>query len=185
MADPADVARFTALYDAYYPRVYAYAVSRAGHQAAEDVAGETFCVAWRRLADLPDPPVAWLLGIARNVLRASYRDRTRRDALAAALRAWSTPADLTGTDVGEQVVERSEVLRALATLSDRDRELLTLTAWHGLSAAEAADVLGCSKAAYFVRLHRARTRLARALAGAPAPVAVSAPTPDPSEEVTR
>jgi RNA polymerase sigma-70 factor (ECF subfamily) len=61
------------------------------------------------------------------------------------------------------------VLAALARLGDADRELLTLVAWHGLSPREAARVVGCSAATYFVRLHRARRRLEQAMAAGPAP----------------
>ncbi len=66
-------------------------------------------------------------------------------------------------DVADGVAERAAVLAALARLSDEDRELLTLVAWQGLKPAEAARVVGCSTATYFVRLHRARKRLADAL----------------------
>ncbi|MFC5754754.1 RNA polymerase sigma factor [Actinomadura rugatobispora] len=168
MTDPDDRARFTALYDTHYDRVYAYAVSRAGRHLAEEVAGDTFCVAWRRMRDLPDAELPWLLGIARNVVRESYRTQARRDSLDAELRAWTSPAELTAGDIAEAVVERAEMLRALAALSAEDRELLTLVAWHGLTPGQVARVVGCSKATFFVRLHRARRRLARALTLPPA-----------------
>jgi RNA polymerase sigma-70 factor (ECF subfamily) len=173
VTDPDDLSRFTEVYDAHYSRVYAYAVSRAGGQIAEEIASETFCVAWRRIRDLPDDPVPWLLGIARNILRESYRAQARRESLAAELRTWTT---FTTGDVGDDVADRAEMLGALAELSDDDRETLTLIAWHCLSPGEAAKVVGCSKATFFVRLHRARRRLARALSAqppAPAPPARS------------
>jgi len=160
VTDPDAVTRFTALYDELYPRVHAYVVSRGGRQLAEEVAGETFCVAWRRFADLPEPALPWLLGVARNVLRESYRVEARQASLAKEMRAWATEA---AADVGEAVVDRAMLLRALAALSDDDREVLTLVAWQGLTSSAAASVIGCSKAAYFVRLHRARKRLERAL----------------------
>ena len=53
---------------------------------------------------------------------------------------------------------------ALGELSDGDRELLTLTAWEGLSAAEIAVVLDLRPNTVSVRLHRARRRFAAALA---------------------
>jgi len=46
--------------------------------------------------------------------------------------------------VAEGIAEKAATLTALAQLSDQDRELLTLLAWHDLSAAEAAKVIGCS-----------------------------------------
>jgi RNA polymerase sigma-70 factor (ECF subfamily) len=161
VTDPDAVTRFTALYDELYPRVHAYAMSKGGRRLAEEVAGETFCVAWRRFADLPEPPLPWLLGIARNVLRESFRAEARQASIADEMRAWVAEAS---ADTGETVVNRAELLRALAALSEEDREVLTLVAWHGLSSGAAAKVIGCSKAAYFVRLHRARKRLERALA---------------------
>jgi RNA polymerase sigma-70 factor (ECF subfamily) len=48
-------------------------------------------------------------------------------------------------------------------LPERDREVLRLVAWEGLSLAEAAVVLGCSSLACRVRYHRAKTRLAARL----------------------
>jgi RNA polymerase sigma-70 factor, ECF subfamily len=160
--DPAS--RFTKLYDAYHARVYAYLVSRAGHQIAEEVASETFLVAWRRLSEIPEAELPWLIGVARNRLSDAYRSAFRTSALDEEMRSW---VETVSGDVADDVVERAAVLRALATLSDDDRELLTLIAWHGLTAAEAAKAIGCSRAAYFVRLHRARRRLERALSDQP------------------
>ncbi|MGW5683843.1 RNA polymerase sigma factor [Nonomuraea sp. NPDC003754] len=160
--DPRD--RFTSLYDSCYASVYAYAVSRAGRQLAEEVASETFCVAWQRIDDVPAQALPWLLGVARNVLRESYRAEARRQSLEAELSAWVSAEELTAGDIGESVTERAAHLRGLAALSDDDREVLTLVAWHGLRAADAAKVVGCSTATFFVRLHRARRRLERALA---------------------
>jgi RNA polymerase sigma-70 factor (ECF subfamily) len=169
MTDPDRERRFTALYDIYQPRVYAYVVSRAGREIADEVVSETFLVAWRRLADVPKSELAWLLGVARNILREQYRADVRRKAVDAELRIWS--GDLRAGDVADHVAERSQVLAALATLSDDDREILTLVAWHGLAPWEAARVVGCSAATYSVRLHRARRRLEHAMSSPPAPAA--------------
>ncbi|MFB4279364.1 RNA polymerase sigma factor [Nonomuraea sp. MTCD27] len=152
-----DAHRFTGMYDECRQRVWAYVVSRAGRQVADEVVSETFAIAWRRLDDVPEPALPWLLGVARNVLRDNVRAEVRREALAAELRAW------TEGDVADQVTERLGVLRALAALPEDDREILVLVAWHGLSPKEAARVIGCSSAAYRVRLHRARKRLRQAM----------------------
>jgi RNA polymerase sigma-70 factor (ECF subfamily) len=162
------VARFTTLYDQHYPKVLACARAWGPWQAAEDVAAETFLVAWRRLADLPAEPLPWLLGVTANLVRNQLRAGGRHEALAervAALR--QTPAD---PDVADRVAERFTVQRALATLSERDQRTLTLVAWLDLTPRQAAAVVGCSAATFTVRLHRARRRLERALrsaAGAP------------------
>ncbi|MEV5748040.1 sigma-70 family RNA polymerase sigma factor [Actinoallomurus sp. NPDC052308] len=158
-----DRARFTELYDAYRMRVWAYAASRVGGQAADEVVSETFMVAWRRFAEMPAASLPWLLGVARNVIRDSVRAQTRRDSLAAELRTWMREAE---SDVADGVVDRMTMLRALTELPDGDREVLTLVSWQGLSPREAARVVGCSTAALRVRLHRARRRLAAAMSTA-------------------
>lgn len=160
MAEPEAVARFSAIYDLYHDQVYAYAVSRAGRQLAEDVVSGTFQVAWRRLPEVPAAPLPWLLAVARNLVRERYRDQVRQDCLAAELRVW---ADEATADVAEGVTERVAVLAALARLREGDRELLTLVAWQGLPTREAARVVGCSPATFLVRLHRARRRLEQAM----------------------
>ena len=164
MADEAgeseDARRFTAIYDACRQRVWAYAVSRAGRQVADEVVSETFAVAWRRLGDVPDPALPWLLGVARNVLRDNHRAEARRESFAAELRRWGQRPE---RDVAEDVAERLAVLRAMAALNEDDREILILVAWQGLTPRDAAKVVGCSPAALRVRLHRARKRLVRAV----------------------
>ncbi|MEV4186796.1 RNA polymerase sigma factor [Streptosporangium canum] len=153
--------RFTALYNTYQARVYGYAASRAGYQLAEEAVSETFLVAWRRLDSIPDhAQLPWLLRVARNILRDNFRQAARRESLEAELRTWTEEAV---TDAGEHATERVAVLRGLAGLSEADKEILTLTTWHGLSTTEAAEVLGCTKAVFFVRLHRARRRLQSAI----------------------
>ncbi|MET8761980.1 RNA polymerase sigma factor [Lentzea sp. NPDC004782] len=135
---------FSAVYRECYPRVLAYAASHAGAQRAEDITSETFTIAWRKLDQMPSNALPWLLGIARNLVRAARRQTTH-------LELTELPSD--------DDFALIELRVALATLSEADQEVLTLIAWHGLGAAEAAQVLGCTTAAFFVRLHRARRRL--------------------------
>jgi RNA polymerase sigma-70 factor (ECF subfamily) len=118
-----------------------------------------FAIAWRRLDDVPDPALPWLLACARRVLANQRRGERRFGALRSRL-----AADRLGplsTDEGD-----GQLRQALNELRERDREVLLLVAWEGLEPAEAAAVLGCSRGALAVRLHRARKRLAVALARA-------------------
>jgi RNA polymerase sigma-70 factor (ECF subfamily) len=62
-------------------------------------------------------------------------------------------------------------LDALASLPEPDRELLMLVAWEGLETREIAQLLGARPGTVVVRLHRARRRLAAALARQDATVA--------------
>lgn len=166
MNDPAE--RFTALYDRYYRNVLGYALLRAEQGAAEDLASEVFLIAWRRLDDLPDPPLPWLLGVARNLALKQYDSGRRRRVLTDRLSAALSTDRPTGADVAEQVVERDAAKALLAELGERDVEALVLATGYGLTPRQAARVLGCTAATFTVRLHRARKRLAKVTAAAPA-----------------
>ncbi len=143
----------------YAGRVHAFALRRADPEAAQDVTAETFLIAWRRRAEMPPDPLPWLYGIARGVLANERRTSNRRLSLAARIAAEPASPDATGDS-------DHEVLQALASLRESDREALLLSAWEGLSTREAAKVVGCTPTTFAVRLHRARKRLARVL-GAP------------------
>lgn len=150
---------FRGVYQRCHPLVLAYAHRRAGPDQAREATDETFLVAWRRRAELPDPPLPWLIVTARNILAQQRRRGLRTDAIALALAA----APVHEPGVAEEVLERITVLRAVSELSEADRELVMLTGWDGLTASDTARVLGCSTATLHVRLHRARRRLAAAL----------------------
>jgi RNA polymerase sigma-70 factor, ECF subfamily len=166
VTDPEAVQRFQDLYALHHRRVHAYAVSRAGRDLADEVTSEVFLIVWRRLAAVPGQPLPWLLTVARNVISDQFRATARQQSVKAEMRAW-VKEEPASPDIADEVSERIRVLTALASMPEADRELLTLAAWHGLSAREAAQVLGCSTATYFVRLHRARRRLEQALADPP------------------
>jgi RNA polymerase sigma-70 factor, ECF subfamily len=153
-------ARLDAWFRAHGDRVLAYLLHRTDRQTAEDVLQEVFVTAFRKAQVVPEPPIGWLLGTARRLLANATRGDHRRDRLA--VRVAGHVAGAAGDDEGAGDV----VASALAQLSARDREVLTLSAWYELTADEAALALGCSPAAYNVRLHRARRRLADRLRAA-------------------
>jgi RNA polymerase sigma-70 factor (ECF subfamily) len=153
-------AQFERLYRAYADRVHAYALRRTSPSVADDVVAEVFLVVWRRLDRVPGEPLPWLLGVARRVVANHRRSDSRAAALHERLadgRPTAEPA-VVSTEVDDRVQ------RALAGLGERDRELLLLIAWEGLRVNEAAQALGVRSGTLAVRLHRARERLARALA---------------------
>lgn len=158
---------YRALYLASFNAILGYAVRRVDDRAdAADVVSETFLVAWRRLDDAPPGEERpWLYGIARNVLANHHRSVRRRGRLGARLR--DVLADDVVPDPADGVAECDRVRRALDRLSADDRELLTLVAWDGLSAPEAAQVLGIAPGATRMRLTRARRRFAEALGDSP------------------
>jgi RNA polymerase sigma-70 factor (ECF subfamily) len=152
-------ARLEALFDAHGRAVYAYARRRAGAADADEVVSETFLVVWRRLDDVPAEARPWLLGVARRCLANVTRGEARQFAVKLRL-ADTAPAPV--ADVQQQAMS-SEVRRSLDRLSPGEREAITLVAWDGLTPDEVATTLGCSRAAVYLRLHRARRRLARDL----------------------
>ncbi|NVI88564.1 RNA polymerase sigma factor [Actinomadura sp. BRA 177] len=153
-------ARFTRLYETHYRSVFGYVVLRVAPQAAEDVTGEVFATAWRKIDEVPERALPWLLGVARNLARQSHGATGRARRLVDRLADLRTDAE---RDAADRVIARDQALAALRTLSAKEVEAVTLTAWHGLAPAEAARVAGCSRAAFLVRLHRGRRRLAGAL----------------------
>ncbi len=183
-ADDARRRRFEALYAEHQAGVLGYVLRRAASaDDAADAIAETFLVAWRRIDDAPPGASArlWLFGVARRVLANQRRGERRRTQLAERLRGELASREMTAAPSGEL----AELAAAFGSLADVDREVLALEAWEGLSAGEVAAVLGCSRNAARIRLHRARRRLRAAIAASqgagpdgapPARAAKAAPT---------
>ena len=152
---------FEQLYADSFDRVAAYPLARSDPALAGDALSLTFEIAWRRLADLPDDPIPWLIGCARNVLSELRRARGRRDGL---LERIATGAPhLAVVDPADAVVDRAVAVTALAQLNPAELETLLLVAWDGLTTRQAAEVVGCTEGAFAVRLSRARARLVAAV----------------------
>jgi RNA polymerase sigma-70 factor (ECF subfamily) len=135
--------------------VYAFVAYRigAGHDA-EDVTGEVFERALRYRSGYDaskGAPLAWLIGIARNVLA----DR--------ALKGTDTVAEVPEMqapgELAHDSVQRLALSAALEQLSERDRELLAMRYGADMKAAQIAEVLETSTNGVEVALHRALRRL--------------------------
>jgi RNA polymerase sigma factor (sigma-70 family) len=155
--------RFEAMYQAYQGPVLGYVLRRTENpEDAADIVAEIFLTSWRRLDEIPpgDQTRLWLYGAARRVLANYHRGERRRSALAGRLRedlaAAYSPPEYTG--------ELAATAEAFRRLPGEQRELLALEAWEGLDYGQIAIVLGCSRNAVRIRMHRARQRLARELA---------------------
>jgi RNA polymerase sigma-70 factor, ECF subfamily len=162
---PAPRDRFEALFLAHYRAVHRYALRRTDPQQAEEIANETFTICWRKLDSVPEDALPWLYAVAGNCLANRRRAARRRDRTAAHLRAQFDPG--AGRDPAERLAARDAILRAFVALGERDREALRLVAWEGLSLTDAARAAGTSRAAFAMRLHRARRRLAASLEDEP------------------
>jgi RNA polymerase sigma-70 factor (ECF subfamily) len=149
--------RLEALFAEHGQAVRAYVLRRIDPSTADDIVSDVFVVAFRRLDEIPDDALPWLLATARRVLANHRRSTGRREALTAELSL------LHASRWHDEMAGGPELLGALAGLSERDREVLLLVAWEDLDPASAAAALGCSRATFAVRLHRARRRLAAAM----------------------
>jgi RNA polymerase sigma factor (sigma-70 family) len=143
---------FAALFDRHFAEVYRYLRRRLGDELAAELAAETFLQAFRsrrRFTGRDASVLAWLFGIAANLVRMNHRTEERR------LRAYARAA--AGTSAYEPAIAVEDRLdaealgpalaRALAGLSPALREVLVLHAWAELSHDEIAEALGCSGAA--------------------------------------
>jgi RNA polymerase sigma-70 factor (ECF subfamily) len=169
-------ARFEALYAATREPILAFLLRRVDQpEDAADLLAEVYLVAWRRLDDVPagDGGRMWLYGVARRMVANHRRGDRRRGALADQLAATLRTAPLAGDH------DHGPLAAALARLPEADRELIALHAWDGLAPAEIAAVVGARAATVRVRLHRARTRLARLLEEEPRPAPAVQPRARP------
>jgi RNA polymerase sigma-70 factor (ECF subfamily) len=173
--EPTRVDRFEGLFRESYPLVRAYALRRAAPELAQDVVAETFLVAWRRLEDVPADALPWLYGTARRVLANQRRSAARGAALEERLAGATVAGGV--ADPGDRLADAELMRLALARLSERGREALMLVAWEGLDGSQAARAAGCSRAAFAVRLHRARAQLGEALCSLDAEAAAVHPEP--------
>jgi len=157
------VKEFEELYRASRDDVYAYVATMLRDRfAAEDVTALAFERAYRKRGSFRPgrgSPRAWLFGIARNAALDELRRRSR-----------TAPAD--GEPVDEDAVSfedeaeigarRMAVRAGLESLQPRERELVALKFFAGLSNTELAAVLGTSETNAATRVHRAINKLREA-----------------------
>lgn len=156
------IERFTEVHDRHFAEIYRYVAGRLGAQVAEDVAAETFLVAFDRRKTF-DPARgelrAWLFGIATNLVSRHRRKEARHYR---ALSRLEPPRPADGHE--NRVVVAGQLGKALARLTSGERDVLLLVALADLGYAEVAEALGISPGTVGSRLTRARKKLAPVLA---------------------
>lgn len=167
-------AQFTDVYRAHYEDVLRFVRRRAHPMNVDDIVGETFLVAWRRRRELPGNPRPWLFGAARNVMLNADRSMRRQSALVVHIQqAIEAGCHESAVDTAARVDRRIDLVAAWQSLAPADQEVLALHVWEGLDARDSAAVLGCTRAAYAMRLTRAKRRLASRLNLAALPLPLS------------
>lgn len=154
---------FDRLYRDSRDDVFAYVTGLLrDRSAAEDVTAQAFERAYRKRSSFDSRRGnrrAWLFGIARNAALDELRRRKRIAELAA------DPEDVDGPDaheLAEGAVRRTALRDAMKVLDARERELVSLKFFGGLSNSEIASVIGTSESNAGTRLHRTLAKLRRA-----------------------
>jgi RNA polymerase sigma factor (sigma-70 family) len=161
-----DPEQFGPIFERHFEPIHRYAARRLGAAAADDLTARVFTIAFerRRRFDLTAPDARpWLYGIASNLVRSDRRGERRQ---LAALSRLAARADASGGDEAEGLIdgrERARLARALNRLDRRQRDVLLLHCWAGLSHAEIAVALGIPPGTVASRLSRARQRVRAAL----------------------
>ena len=159
-----DPEAFAGLFDRHAAEIHRYAARRLGIEIADDVMAETFAVAFQRRDryDLAQAEaIPWLYGIATNLIRGHRRAEARRwRALARDVRSAGSEseAERVTARVSAQA-GRPALMRALAGLPARQRDVLLLYAWGELDYDEIARALDVPVGTVRSRLQRARAAL--------------------------
>lgn len=150
--------RFAAIFDRHYDAVFRYATARLPRTVAEDVASETFVIAFRARMRFRKCPSAlpWLIGISQNVAKQAISTDVRWREVSTTEHA----AQSNSTDGFEHELEIDEALvAALHALTDADRETILLRVWDDLSYEDIARTLNVPVGTVRSRINRARRQL--------------------------
>jgi len=154
---------FDELYRSSRDDVFAYVAGLLrDRSAAEDVTAQAFERAFRkrgRFDARKGTRRAWLFGIARNAALDELRRRSRIAELAAEPADEQAPAPDESADVA---LRRTALRQAMSALDARERELVALKFFAGLSNSEIAAVIGTSETNAGTKLHRTMAKLRRA-----------------------
>jgi len=160
---------FDQIFATEYQSLRRYLYRRVGGRVADDLAAETFAIAYRRWDDRDSARAArpWLYGIATNLARHHWRKEGRM--LRAYARSGNDPIygdDESSTiDRADAQARQRAVATALAALGRADREVLLLHAWADLSDQEIAQAVSIPLGTAKSRLNRARLRMRKQLDG--------------------
>jgi RNA polymerase sigma factor (sigma-70 family) len=157
--------RFETIFGRHHRRIWTYLARRNGREAADELAGEVFVSAFAH-RDRFDPArgsvVGWLYGIAANLTRTRFRREARAYQALGRVAAHDVPEAPAVDEAVDALAHGQDLARvqeAMDALPDRDRELIVLVAWEGLTYAEVAQVVGVEIGTVRSRLSRARQRL--------------------------
>jgi RNA polymerase sigma-70 factor (ECF subfamily) len=162
----AEPAAFVAIFERHFGLLHRYLQVRAGAGSADDLAAQTFEIAFRRRADYDVSRAdarAWLFGIALNLVRELRRSEGRQQRALARLSPREGDVDPSFDQVDARA-SGTALWSVLMEVPEEERDLLLLFACVDLSYEECADALGIPVGTVRSRLHRLRARLRARLA---------------------
>lgn len=160
-----DERAFMAIVEKLHARTIAFArLFTHNCEAAEDVAQEVFVEAWRQRARIDSAAKLrpWLFTLTRRMAGREAGRHNRRAEVSLeddALAGVEPPVDATQRHGLLDTQVRRELTRALAELSETDRELVTLRFFGGLAIKELSEHLGMPMGSVGVKLGRALEKL--------------------------
>ena len=169
-----DATAFGELYDFYLPRIHGFIARRVTDRAvAEDLTAMTFergLGAVRGEGFRNDAFGGWLYRVAANAVVDHVR-RGRRSVPFDARATDAGPDDGDELEVGDEraarvfadALDRDQLRRALLHLPETHRRVLVLKFYDDLELDELCTLLGCTRATFAVKLHRALRALRVAL----------------------
>jgi RNA polymerase sigma-70 factor (ECF subfamily) len=156
---------FELLYHRYVRSIFGVALRRLrDRQRAEDAVQETFASIWRSAASYrPErgPAAPWLYAIARNAIVDRFRSQPDTSAEVPDLAS----AEAGPADRAESSFVSWRIHRALEELPQREREVVELAYWSGMSQSEVAEYLHIPLGTVKTRTRSALARLADVLDG--------------------
>ncbi|HNW43922.1 MAG TPA: sigma-70 family RNA polymerase sigma factor [Elusimicrobiales bacterium] len=166
MAEPTD---FSGLYDLHFKKVYNYVRYRVRlPEAADDVTGKVFEAALEKL-DSYDPARApvqvWLFGIARNAVADWFRARSRVEEVYMEDIEQQPGREPRIENVLEEKEDGDRLLKAVAALDPRARDIIALKFSSGMTNRDIAGVTGLGESNIGVIIYRAVKTLQQKLAG--------------------
>ncbi|MGD0173352.1 MAG: sigma-70 family RNA polymerase sigma factor [Anaerolineales bacterium] len=152
-------ATFAAVYDFYFSRVYMYIRYRVGDPSvADDLTSKAFEQALKKLDTYSPkraPFAAWMFTIARNAVNDHLRAMRRHPSLPFDALFERRNNDDPPEEMVVQQEEKNRLLRAVARLKERDRELIALKFATGLTNRQIAEILSLTEKNVSVILYRA------------------------------
>ena len=161
---------FGALFDYFYPLVFAYCVRRLVVRAvAEDVASEVFFKVAREIRNFRGQSIEefrrWLFRISTNEINAHLRhSKSRRELLEAAVLMGRINAEIIAPITGNaSMLDWSDLYGALEQLSVREQSIISLRFFGNLQHHQIATILNLKEGAIRVALSRSLDRLRQIL----------------------